>query len=140
MNKEKLSLEFISVVNELKLILQHTSALVCFTKNVQGSDPGTGAITAAEFFKSCIIISQDSVNRNLELSFPNWSICITVDGCATIAAAVDILFDEIGILSFNVHCSAHAAHGSMKQMAGSKTVFIRGCGTYCSNAPCFKTL
>ena len=104
---------------------QHTSAIVCFVKNVEGSDPGTGSITTSAFFKSCTIISQNNVNRKLELSFPNWPICITVDGFATIAASVDILSDEISILSFNVCCSAHVPHCIMKQKAGPKTVYKR---------------
>ena len=62
----------------MKPIPQHTSAFSCFIKSVQDSDSGTGPITWPELFKYCTVIL-DNVSWTLELSFPNWSICIAAN-------------------------------------------------------------
>ena len=72
--------------------------------------------------------------------FPNLSICVAADGCATNATVLDVLVDEIGIFSPNARCSTHAAHGSMKWMTGSKALCKEDCVIYCSNTPCLNML
>ena len=61
MNKENLCLELISVLSEMEPIPQHTSAFLCFMKNVRDSDSGTGPTAQLELFKYCTII-QDNVS------------------------------------------------------------------------------
>ena len=121
-NKEKLSVELISIINETKPTPLHESAFDCFVKD-------DTLCSLPEFFKCCTIISQDNVGRKLELSFVNWQACITADGCATNAAAVNLLVEKLGLLSPSARCSAHAAHGSMKHLAGSKTMCVRWLNT-----------
>ena len=96
----------------------HESALACFVKD-------DALCSLPEFFKCCTIISQDNVGRKLELSFVNWPACITANGCTTNAAAVNLLVEKLGLLSPSARCSAHAAHGSMKRLAGSKTMCVQ---------------
>ena len=126
-----------SVISEMEPILQHTSAFVCFMKNVRDSDSGTGPTAQLELFKYCTII-QDNVSW--KLFFPNLSICVAADGCATNATVLDVLVGQIGILSPNARCSAHAAHGSIKRLTGSKALCKGDCVIYCSNTPCLYTL
>ena len=96
----------------------HESAFACFVKD-------DTLCSLPEFLKCCTIISQDNVGRKLELLFVNWPVCITADGCLTNAAAVNLLVEKLGLLSPNAQCSGHAAHGSMKRLAGSKTMCVQ---------------
>ena len=117
MDSVKLSVEIISVINDIKPILHVQSAFDIFVKvDTLASLP--------EFLKCCIIISQDNVGKKLKLLFVNWPVCINADGCATNGAAVALLVKIIGLISPSARCSAHAAHGSMRRLAASKTMCV----------------
>ena len=70
------------------------------------------------------IINIDYDVRKMELLFDNWPVCIAADDCATNSAAVEVLVDKIGLLSPGTRCSAHAAHGSARHLATSKTISV----------------
>lgn len=133
MNKEKLAVELISVINETKPVPLNDSAFTSFIRDDLLCDENRGPLSPPEYFKCCTIISQDSENRSLELLFPHWPVCITADGCRTNAAAVDLLVEKVGILSPRARCSAHAAHGSMRRMASSKTMSVQEVVEYATN-------
>ena len=71
--------------------------------------------------------------RKMELLFDNWPVCIAADGCATNSAAVEVLVDKIGLLSPGTRCSAHAAHGSARCLATSKTMSVQEVVEYATN-------
>ena len=127
MNKEKLSVELISVINEIKPITQHESAFACFVRDNGLAVAGLaqGPVTPPEFFECCTIKSHDNENKKLELSFPNWPVCVTADGCSTNSSAINLLVDSISILSPDARCSAHACHGSERRLATSKTMCVQ---------------
>ena len=124
MNAEKLATDLISVIIEVKPIPESESAYACFIKDSVLGDLDEGPLSPPEYFKCCTIINQDNDTRKLDLLFVHWPVCITADGCKTNLAAVELLVLKIGILSPGTRCSAHAAHGSMRRLASSKTMSV----------------
>ena len=61
----------------------------------------------------------------MELLFDNWPVRIAADGCATNSAAVEVLVDKIGLILPGTRCSDHAAHGSTRRFATSKTISVQ---------------
>ena len=75
-------------------------------------------------FKCCTVINIDYDVRKMEPLFDNWPVRTAADGCATNSTAVEVLVDKIGLLSPGTRCSAHAAHGSARRLATSKTISV----------------
>ena len=127
MGANKLVSEIISVIDEVKPVPLHLRAYEKFIDNLERElhlPSLSPPCSPPEFFKCCTILNQDNSNKELELLFPNWPTCITADECATNTAAVNKLTEQIGLVSPGDRCSSHAAHGSMKRLASSKTMCV----------------
>ena len=109
------------------------SAFSQFIKDPTLGDRPEGAVTPPQYFKCCVIVDKDDINKRIALEFLNWPVCVTADGCSTNSAATDLLVSKIGLLSPGTRCSGHAAHGSMRRLASSKTMCVTEVVEYATN-------
>ena len=130
LNATNLVAEIISVINEIKPLPEHLQAYGKFQSETRKLNDPLLEPTPPDFFKCCSVMNFDAVKMEIDLSFDNWPACIMADGCATNGAAVNLLTEQIGILSPTARCSGHAAHGSIKRMAASKTMCVDEVVTY----------
>ena len=66
------------------------------------------------------------------LIFDNWPVALVCDGCAVNKSTGNSLAANYGLLSPTTHCSAHAASGSIKRIASSKTMRVEEVVTFAS--------
>ena len=76
------------------------------------------------FFKCCKLVSVDFDTKHVELCFENWPVAIVADGCGVNHKALEVLTNEIGLLTPSARRSGHAASGSIKRMASSETFCV----------------
>ena len=76
--------------------------------------------------------SVDFELKNILLTFDNWPVALAGNGCAVNKSAGDSLAANYGLLSPATRCSAHAASGSIKRMASSKTICVEEVNTFAS--------
>ena len=75
------------------------------------------------FFHICKLLHMDTTTISLEMPF--WPVAVTADGCSTNMAAGDKLLAMLGIPTPTMRCGSHAADGSLKRMANSKTMNVQ---------------
>ena len=121
-----------NVINNIKPVLGE-SAFSQFIKDSALGDRPEGAVSLQNTFKCCTVMNIDYDVRKMELLFDNWPVCIAADSCATNSAAVEVLVDKIGLLSPGTRCLAHAAHGSARCLATSKTISVQEVVGYATN-------
>ena len=124
MDRHKLAVDLMNVINEIKPV-SGESAFSHFIKDPALGDRPEGVVVPPEYFKCCTVINIDYDVQKIDLLFNNWPVCIAADGCATNSAAVEMLVNKIGLLSPSTRCSAHAAHGSARCLATSKTMSVQ---------------
>lgn len=132
MDRYKLALDLFSIIDEVKPVIGE-SAFSYFIKDPMLGDRPEGAVSPPDYFKCCTVINIDYDMKKIDLLFQNWPVCIAADGCSTNVASVEFLVDKIGLLSPNTRCSAHAAHGSARRLATSKTMSVQEVVEYTIN-------
>ena len=132
MDRYKLALDLFSIIDEVKPVIGE-SAFSYFIKDPMLGDRPEGAVSPPDYFKCCTVINIDYDMKKIDLLFQNWPVCIAADGCSTNVASVEFLVDKIGLLSPNTRCSAHAAHGSARRLATSKTMSVQEVVEYAIN-------
>ena len=132
MDRHKLAVDLMNVIDEVKPVTGE-SAFSCFIKDPLLGDRPDGVVSPPEFFRCCSFVNIDHNTKKMELMFDNWPVCIAADGCSTNSAAIELLVDKIGLLSPGTRCSAHAAHGSARRLATSKTMSVQEVVEYAVN-------
>ena len=56
---------------------------------------------------------------------PDWPVVNNADGCSTNISADDKLIKLFGLLTATIRCVVHAADGSSKRLANSKTMNVQ---------------
>ena len=79
----------------------------------------------------------DESHKTINLEICNWPVAITGDGFPVNTAAGDDLASKFGQISPNLICGSHAANGSLKRMANSKTMNV---GAVTKFLPCFEKI
>ena len=77
-----------------------------------------------QFFEVCKLLHFDSAVHIINLEMPYWPLAVTADGCSTNVAAGDKPLERLGLFSPNMRCGSHAADGSLKRLANSKTMNV----------------
>ena len=132
MDRHKLAVDLMNVINDIKPVSRE-SAFSQFIKDSALGDRPEGVVSPPEYFKYYTVINIDYDVRKMEVLFHNWPVCIAADGCAINSAAVEVLVNKIGLLSPGTRCSAHAAHGSERGLATSKTMPVQEVVEYATN-------
>ena len=132
MDRYKLAVDLMNIIHEIKPV-SGVSAYSFFIKDTALGDRPEGVISPPQFFKCCKVINVDYNLKKLELLFENWPVCIAADSCSTNAADVELLVNKVGLLSPKTRCSAHAAHGSVRRLATSKTMSVQEVVEYATN-------
>ena len=125
-------IDIVNIIHEVKPVTGE-SAYSFFIKDPALGDRPEGAISPPQYFKCCTVANIDYDLKKINLLFQNWPVCIAADGCSTNSASLDFLVDKIGLLSPNTRCSAHAAHGSARRLATSKTMSVQEVVEYAIN-------
>ena len=75
-----------------------------------------------QFFKMCSLLSVTETTIDLECK--EWPVTIMADGCSVNVSAGNQLADCFGLVSPSLRCVVHAADGSLKRLANSKTMNV----------------
>ena len=77
-----------------------------------------------DYFDCCEIGDVDFENKKIILVFHEYPVCVTADGCAVNAKAMQVLAERIGLVTPAIRCVVHAMDGSIKRMTKSATYSV----------------
>ena len=78
-----------------------------------------------EYFKCCRLLSYDLDPNIIELEFLACPILVSADGCSTNTKAGREIVEKYGFVCLCLRCAVHAADGTLKRMAKSKTMSVQ---------------
>lgn len=86
--------------------------------------------TLPPIFSCCTLTDFDIENKAIKMRFENWPVALVADGCSVNTKAGKDLFNRYGLISPTTRCSGHAASGSIKRLASSKTMCVEEVVTF----------
>ena len=122
LNSEKLVTHVFEVIKSVKPIINSADKDVSRIL-LQTIEP-TDFPKPPKYFEVCTLLHFSVESKVINLCMMFWPVAIVADGCSTNSCASGKLVSRYGFVSPSMRCSSHAADGSLKRLANSKTMNV----------------